>query len=64
MRVLHTGEVGGVIGQAIAGLASVGGVFLVCTGIALACRRCRAWTVRRRLAAGRDPADASAASTS
>jgi uncharacterized iron-regulated membrane protein len=58
-RVLHTGEVGGVIGQAIAGLASLGGVFLVCTGIALACRRARAWSLRRRLAAGPGPADAS-----
>jgi uncharacterized iron-regulated membrane protein len=64
VRVLHTGEVGGVIGQAIAGLASAGVVFLVCTGIALACRRARAWSVRRRLAAGRDPADASTAPTS
>jgi len=63
-RVLHTGEVGGVLGQAIAGLASLGGVFLVCTGIALACRRARACTVRRRLAASRGPADASATSTS
>jgi len=63
-RVLHTGEVGGVIGQAIAGIASLGGVFLVCTGIALACRRARAWSVRRRFAAGQGPADASAPSTS
>ena len=62
-RVLHTGEVGGVIGQTIAGLASLGGVFLVCTGIALACRRARAWSVRRRLAASQGPADASAPST-
>jgi hypothetical protein len=57
-------EVGGVIGQAIAGLASAGGVFLVCTGITLACHRARAWSVRRRVAAGRDPADASTAPTS
>jgi uncharacterized iron-regulated membrane protein len=64
VRVLHTGEVGGLIGQAIAGLASTGGVLLVCTGIALACRRARAWSVRRRLAASREPADASPAPTS
>jgi uncharacterized iron-regulated membrane protein len=63
VRVLHTGEVGGVIGQAIAGLASAGGVFLVCTGVALACRRVRAWSIRHRLAASQDPADASAAPT-
>jgi uncharacterized iron-regulated membrane protein len=64
VRVLHTGEVGGVVGQAIAGLASAGGVFLVCTGVALACRRLRAWSIRRRLAVSQDPADASAASPS
>jgi uncharacterized iron-regulated membrane protein len=64
VRVLHTGEVGGVIGQGIAGLASVGGVFPVSTGIAQACRRARAWSVRRRVAAGRDLADASTAPTS
>jgi uncharacterized iron-regulated membrane protein len=63
-RVLHNGEVGGVFGQAIAGIASLGGVFLVCTGIALACRRARAWSVRRRLAAGQGRADVSAPSTS
>src|SRR5262245_14521225 len=51
-RVLHTGEVGGLPGQAIAGLASLGGVFLVCTGIALACRRARAWSVSYRITAG------------
>ncbi len=43
VRPLHTGEVAGLIGQAIAGLASTGGVFLVYTGIALAWRRFRGW---------------------
>jgi hypothetical protein len=38
-------------------------VFLVCTGVALACRRVRAWSIRHRLAASQDPADASAAPT-
>ena len=38
-RFLHTGEVLGLAGQTVAGLASLGGVFLVWTGIALAIRR-------------------------
>jgi uncharacterized iron-regulated membrane protein len=48
VRVLHTGEVGGVIGQLIAGLASAGGSVLAYTGVSLACRRYRAWTARGR----------------
>jgi uncharacterized iron-regulated membrane protein len=48
VRVLHTGEVGGVIGQLIAGLASAGGSVLVYTGVSLAWRRYRAWTARGR----------------
>ena len=35
-RFLHTGEALGPIGQAVAGSASLGGVFLVWTGLALA----------------------------
>jgi uncharacterized iron-regulated membrane protein len=38
-RFLHTGEAVGWIGQTIAGLASLGGCFLVYTGFALAWRR-------------------------
>ena len=38
-RFTHTGEYYGLAGQTIAGLASLGGVFLVCTGLALTCRR-------------------------
>jgi uncharacterized iron-regulated membrane protein len=38
-RFLHTGEAVGWIGQAVAGLASLGGCFLVYTGFALAWRR-------------------------
>jgi uncharacterized iron-regulated membrane protein len=38
-RWVHTGEAGGVFGQAIAGLASAGAVVLVWTGFALAWRR-------------------------
>jgi uncharacterized iron-regulated membrane protein len=46
MRFTHTGEAFGVIGQAIAGIASLGGVFLVYTGISLAVRRFFAWRAR------------------
>jgi uncharacterized iron-regulated membrane protein len=45
-RFLHTGEVLGLAGQTVAGLASLGGIFLVWTGIALAIRRLLA--ARRR----------------
>jgi len=38
-RFLHTGEALGPVGQAVAGVASLGGVFLVWTGFALAWRR-------------------------
>jgi uncharacterized iron-regulated membrane protein len=38
-RFLHTGEALGTIGQAVAGLASFGALFLVWTGFALAWRR-------------------------
>jgi uncharacterized iron-regulated membrane protein len=43
LRFAHTGEVAGIAGQTIAGLASAGAVFLVWTGLALALRRFRAW---------------------
>jgi uncharacterized iron-regulated membrane protein len=39
LRFAHTGEAYGVVGQTIAGLASLGAVLLVGTGLALACRR-------------------------
>ena len=47
MRFAHTGEVLGIAGQTIAGLASAGGAVLVWTGLALALRRFRAWIGRR-----------------
>ena len=50
MRFAHTGELGGLIGEAAAGLASAGGAFLVYTGIALALRRLAAWRSRQRAA--------------
>ena len=47
VRFGHTGEYGGLFGQAIAGLASLGACVLVYTGFALALRRLAA-TLRRR----------------
>jgi uncharacterized iron-regulated membrane protein len=46
-RFAHTGEVLGVPGQTIAGLASAGAVVLVWTGLALMFRRFRGWLTRR-----------------
>lgn len=46
MRFAHTGEFGGMTGQTIAGFASLAGVVLVWTGLALSLRRLRA-RVRR-----------------
>jgi uncharacterized iron-regulated membrane protein len=46
-RWVHTGEAGGLVGQAVAGVASAGGGVLVWTGLALAWRRFRAWRARR-----------------
>jgi len=48
MRFAHTGELGGLAGEAVAGLASAGGAFLVWTGVSLALRRLSAWRARRR----------------
>jgi uncharacterized iron-regulated membrane protein len=51
LRFAHTGEFYGLAGQTVAGLASLGGAFLVYTGLALATRRLLAW-IRRRRGAG------------
>jgi uncharacterized iron-regulated membrane protein len=59
VRPLHTGEAAGVAGQTVAGLASVGGICLVYTGIALAWRRLRGWMAPAEQ--GRWPADLRAA---
>jgi len=48
LRFAHTGEIYGLAGQTVAGLATAGGAFLVYTGIALALRRLSAWLRRRR----------------
>jgi uncharacterized iron-regulated membrane protein len=50
LRFAHTGEFYGMTGQTIAGLASLGGAFLVYTGLSLALRRLVAWLKRRRAA--------------
>jgi uncharacterized iron-regulated membrane protein len=47
LRFAHTGEVAGLAGQTIAGLASLGGAVLVYTGISLAVRRLWAWRERQ-----------------
>ncbi len=49
LRFAHTGELGGLAGEAFAGAASAGGGFLVWTGVALALRRLSAWRARRHL---------------
>ena len=46
-RFAHTGEVLGIPGQTVAGLATAGSVVLVWTGLALAWCRGRAWMKRR-----------------
>lgn len=48
LRFAHTGEFYGLPGQTVAGLASLGGAFLVGTGIALMIRRFSAWIGRRK----------------
>jgi uncharacterized iron-regulated membrane protein len=47
LRFAHTGEVAGLPGQLIAGLASLGAVVLGYTGFALSLRRFAAWRARR-----------------
>lgn len=47
LRFAHTGEIGGLTGQTIAGLVTLGSVFLVWTGLALTWRRFQAWRARR-----------------
>jgi uncharacterized iron-regulated membrane protein len=47
LRFAHTGEVAGIAGQTIAGIASAAGVFLAWTGLALALRRLWGWRRKR-----------------
>jgi len=60
MRFAHTGEVLGVAGQTVAGIASAGAVMLAWTGFALTWRRFRSWVDRRSRRAER-PATRTAA---
>jgi uncharacterized iron-regulated membrane protein len=53
MRFLHTGEAVGPLGQLLAAMASLGGAFLVATGISLSLRRFLSWRWRRAEAAAR-----------
>jgi uncharacterized iron-regulated membrane protein len=46
MRFAHTGEAFGIVGQIIAGLATLGGAFLAWTGLSLAWRRFRNWRAK------------------
>ena len=55
-RFLHTGEILGLKGQMVAALASLGGAFLVYTGMALALRRMASWLTRRNKVALKSPA--------
>jgi uncharacterized iron-regulated membrane protein len=48
IRFTHTGELGGFAGELVAGLACVGGSFLVWTGVMLALRRFATWRARSR----------------
>lgn len=48
LRFLHTGEAGGFLGKALAALASLGALFLVYTGAAMAVRRAVASATRRK----------------
>ena len=50
VRFGHTGELGGIAGQTLAGIACLGGAVLVWTGLALAFRRLLGWRLWRRLA--------------
>ena len=61
LRFAHTGEVGGVAGQTLAGLASAGAAVLVWTGLALTWRRFRAWRGRQARGPRAEPADGSGA---
>lgn len=53
LRFAHTGELGGLTGQIIAGVGCLGGVFLVCTGLSLAFRRLWNWSLWKRLRSSR-----------
>lgn len=53
LRFAHTGELGGLPGQLIAGIGCFGGVFLVYTGLSLAVRRLWNWSLWTRFGAAK-----------
>lgn len=57
MRFAHTGELGGLPGQIVAGLGCLGGMFLVYTGLALALRRLLNWSLWASFRSKRRSAD-------
>jgi uncharacterized iron-regulated membrane protein len=57
IRYGHTGEVWGVTGQTMAGLATLAGGFLVWTGVSLSLRRLRSWRTRKARYALREAID-------
>jgi uncharacterized iron-regulated membrane protein len=58
LRFAHTGELGGLPGQIVAGIGCLGGVMLVYTGLSLAFRRFWNWSLWPRLRARRAPVPA------
>ena len=50
LRYAHTGELGYIPGQIVAGIGCLGGVMLVCTGVSLAFRRLWNWSLWTRWA--------------
>lgn len=56
LRFAHTGEVLGIVGQTIAGIASLAAALLVWTGISLSLRRFAAWRGRRKSPRAATPA--------
>jgi uncharacterized iron-regulated membrane protein len=61
MRFAHTGEVLGLPGQTVAGVASAGGAVLMWTGLALAWRRFRSWIGRKNRRSDESPRVSTAA---
>ena len=53
LRFAHTGELGGLPGQMVAGVGCLGGVFLVYTGLSLAFRRLWNWALWKSLSLSR-----------
>lgn len=61
LRFAHTGELGGITGQTLAGFACIGGAMLVWTGLSLAWRRLIGWISRKKATGGRTRSASAAA---